>query len=394
VYPLNSILIGSNEDLRRQARIELWNHSVQLEAEFSSVGDATDALRKSSTEKRLLFIQIASASDFEALGRLTSQFPNWPVVALVEEYDKASLGEIIIGILRAGASQILALPIQPKEFEETLDRIATQFVYTAKKAKVIAVAGVTGGSGATTVALNLAFEIADRHGLRCVLADLSLRMGMVAPHLNLKPSNTINDLLRDTNRIDTHLAKQALIRVADNFDLLPGPHELLASVTTSAKDVACVVDTLKQLADVVVLDVPCTYDDIYFETLAAADRAIMIGEQKLSSVRALKMVREAINRVAGTEYLVVNRFDPKNTGFGVKNLLAPLGVSTLHTVARDDVGMSNAVEKACTLRFAAPRSPALADIVALADTVLALDPAVQIKPAGLFRRLGRALINS
>ena len=69
---------------------------------------------------------------------------------------------------------------------------------------------------------------------------------------------------------------------------------------------ARVVDTLKLIADVVVLDVPCTYDDIYFETLAAANQAILIGEQKLPSIRALKMVREAIGRPGGTEHLVLN----------------------------------------------------------------------------------------
>ncbi len=88
---------------------------------------------------------------------------------------------------------------------------------------MIAVAGVTGGSGATTVALNLAYEIADRHSLRCVLVDLSLRMGVVASLLNIEPAYTINDLLRDSRRIDTNLAQQALIRVADNFEILAGP---------------------------------------------------------------------------------------------------------------------------------------------------------------------------
>ena len=110
--------------------------------------------------------------------------------------------------MRAGASEILSLPIQAEEFKAALDRIAVQFVYSVKDTKVIAVAGVTGGSGATTVALNLAYEIADRHGLRCILADLSLRMGVVASHLNIEPGHTILDLLRDTGRVDTNLAQR------------------------------------------------------------------------------------------------------------------------------------------------------------------------------------------
>jgi pilus assembly protein CpaE len=395
LYPINVILIGSSQNSVPPVRRELLNRSAHLEAEFSSVEDATDAVRRSSAEMRVLILHMDSSSDLTALGQLKTRLPGWPVIALVEGYDpRSSLGEVVIGIMRAGASEIVSLPIQAEEFNTALDRIAVQFVYSARQTKVIAVAGANGGSGATTIALNLAYEIADRHDLRCVLVDLSLRMGVVASHLNIEPAHTIIDLLRDTRRIDTNLAQQTLIKVAENFEILAGPHKLVAPVPTSSKDVALVVDTLKLVADVVVLDVPCTYDDIYFETLATASQVILIGEQKLPSIRALKMVREAIRRLSATEHLVLNKFDPKITGFEVKRLLKPLEITTLLTVARDDFGMSQSMVGACTLRLASPRSPALADIVALADTVLALEPPSRTKPMSLLGRLGRALVNS
>jgi pilus assembly protein CpaE len=395
VYPINAILIGSQENSLPHASRDFLNRSLRLEAEFSNVSDATNALRRSSTNKRLFILHMASARDYEDLARLATHFPGWPVVALVEGYDpKALQGEAIVGIIQAGASQILSLPIQADEFKTALQRIAKQFVSTVKDNMVIAVAGVTGGTGATTVALNLAYEIANHLGLRCILADLSLRMGVVASHLNIKPIHTILDLLYDIRRVDTILAQQALIKVTDKFQILAGPHHLVATVSTSIHDVARVIDTLKQIAEVVVLDVPCTYDDLYFETLAAASQVILIGEQTLPSIRALRMVREAINRASATEHLVINRFEPKNKGFAVSRLLNPLGVSSLHTVARDDLGMCAAMTEACTLRLGAPRSQALADIVALADTVMALESPSRVKPMGLFGRLGRAFANT
>jgi pilus assembly protein CpaE len=338
---------------------------------------------------------MASISERNVLGQLTAHFPGWPVIALVDGYDpKALLGEVVVEIMRAGVSQILGLPIQANEFSTALEQIATQFVSSVKKTKVIGVAGVSGGSGATTIAINLASEIAQSRGLRCILVDLSVRMGVIASVLNLKPTFTILHLLRDIRRIDTTLAQQALIQVQENFAILAGPSQLVATVNTSTHDLARVVDVLKQIADVVILDVPCTYDDIYFETLTAANQVVLIGEQKLTSIRAMKMVREAINRTPETEYLVINRFDSKDKAFAIDRLLKPIGGKNLHQVARDDLAMTAAMGEASTLRKASPRSPALADILSLAELILGPDPRSQIKPIGLFRRLGRALANT
>jgi Flp pilus assembly CpaE family ATPase len=395
MYPLNAIIVSPDLNLIPQIKRELSNRSVRLEAEFAEVSDLIQALRRSSAEKRLLIFHMASIRELDGLRRLAVHFPSWPIVALIEGYEpKGSLGEVIVEVMRAGASQIISLPIQSDDFKAALDRIALQFVYAARNAKVIAVAGATGGSGATTIALNLAYEIAERKDLRCVLVDLSLRMGVVASHLNIEPTHTIIDLLRDINRVDTFLTEQALTKITDHFKILAGPNKLTATATTSSQDLAHVVDTLKQIADVIVLDVPCTYNDLYFDTIAAADQTILIGEQKLPSIRALKMVREAIHRTSETEHLVINQFDPKNKGFGLEHLLKPLGVTVLHKVARDDLGMIASMNEACTLRTASSRSPALADIVALVDTVMPVDATSRIKPVGLLGRLGRAFAHS
>jgi pilus assembly protein CpaE len=388
-------LIGSDPEITTQLRRELFNRTMRIDAEFSEAAEAALALRKFSSEKRVLIAHLASIHDPEPLGLLTAHFPGWPVLVLVDGYDpKAITADVVVEIMRAGASQILSMPILGDDLKAALDRIAVQYVYSVRDTKVIAVAGATGGSGATSIALNLAYEIADRHNIRCVLVDLSLRMGVVASHLNLEPTHTIIDLIRNINRVDAYLVQKALIRVADNFEILAGPQTLLPPMADCARAVVRLVDTLKQIADVIVLDVPCTYDDIYFETLATASRTVLIGEQKLPSIRALKMVREAIARNSGTEHLVINQYDPKIKGFTIDRLLKPLGVTNLQTISRDDPGMSVAMEAAKTLRLASPRSTALADIVALADDVMALAPAVRKKPKGLFSRLGRALVNS
>ncbi len=395
MYPLNAILIGKDQAFLPHARRELINCSVELEAEYPDVQRAVGALRLSAGEKRLVVLHLEAPHELDSLSRLNVNLPGWPVLVRIgdDHRSNGSRGDSIIDIMRAGASQIVSFPLQTHDFKAVLDRIAIQFVYSVSESKVIAVAGATGGSGATTLAINFAFEIALQHSLRCILVDLSLRMGVVAHHLNIEPAHTILDLLRDISRLDTMLVQKVLIRVADNFEILAGPHAFVAPVAISSDDVTHVAGILKQLAAVVVLDVPCTYDDIYFDTLASADRVVLIGEQKLPSIRALKMVSDRLGRASGTEFLVINRFDPNIKGFAVDSLLTPLGASTLYTVARDDLAMRAAVQSGCVLRLAVPQSPALTDIVALVKTLMNRDSSAPVKPSGLFARLGRALVN-
>jgi len=371
------------------------NCSCKLEAEYADAPSTILALRLSLREKRLLMLHVNPPHETRAVSRLSVSFPGWPIVALVAEdfHPNGFRGHGIVGPIRAGASHIVTLPFEPDDFKEVLDRIAAQFVDVLKKSKAIAVAGATGGTGATTIAINLTSEIADHLHLRCILVDLSVRMGVVAPHLNIEPTHSILDLLRDIHRVDAAVVEKVLTRFSENFEILAGPHEFAPPLAISTQDVAHVIDTLEQTAAVVVLDVPCTYDDIYFDVLASAAQVVLVGEQNLPSIRALRMVSERLGRDAATVHMVINRFDRENQGFGVERLLKPLGVSSLHTVARDHLAVSAAGDNGVVLRQAAPRSRALTDISALAKTLMALEPPVGVKPLGLFSRLGRALTN-
>ena len=58
--------------------------------------------------------------------------------------------------------QVVALPVDRDDLHQALNVIALQFCKKAHERQVFAVTGAAGGSGATTIAVNLAFEIAER----------------------------------------------------------------------------------------------------------------------------------------------------------------------------------------------------------------------------------------
>lgn len=250
------------------------------------------------------------------------------------------------------------------------------------EARVIAVAGVTGGCGATSLAINLGQELAHLWSKRCVLVNLSLKLGAVASHLNIEPTHTIQDLLCDVRRVNPALVRKALFRIGEDYDLLAGPDRVVANQGASAADVRGLLGHIKPLCDLIVLDLSCTYDDFYFEMLAAADHVVLVGEQKVPSIRALKLVHEMVGREESsrTEHLVINRFVNAVGSFSSRLLVQILGVPRLHTISRDELAFRDAGDRGCTLRHISPRSVALAEIGALAKQLLPGESPAEARP--------------
>ena len=399
MYQLDAILIGCHEDVTPHLRRELMSNAARIEAEYCNVAETLEALHATKTRKRLMILHVKPFEGLEELRRLCHALPNWPVMVLMEagEEDRMQLNSAFLDAMRMGASQIVGLPLHADDFKMALDRLAMQFVYSASDhSKTIAVAGVTGGCGATSLAINLGQAISFLWNKRCILVDLSLKLGVIAPHLNIEPSHSINDLLGDVGQVDETLIRKVLFKIADNFELLPGPDRLVATLGHSSAEVVRLLELIKPLCDVILLDVPCTYDDLYFDLLTGASQIVWVGEQKVPSIRALKLVREMVGRENSPdlEHVVINRFDQKAVSLSVPLLARILGVKTVNTITQDESSFTAASNRGCTLRLGSPRSQALAEIYALANQLMSGDGLKQEKPRGvsLVSRLVHAFV--
>jgi pilus assembly protein CpaE len=253
-----------------------------------------------------------------------------------------------------------------------MDCIAQQYGSAAAQGQVVAVSGVTGGCGATAIAVNVGYEIATQHHQHVILSELSLQIGKLAAYLDVNPEHTTFDLLNDGDRLDPLMIQRALTQVANHFDVLVGEYRTIAPIQTMTANVTRLIDYCRSLANVAVFDVPCTYDDMYFETLATADHVMLIGEQKIPSIKTLKLVCEALSRVDGVRqlHIIINRYDPRLQGFGVERLKTLLEVDQLLTVCNDFAAVMSSINHGRPLRLEAPRSPALSDISKVVNAVL------------------------
>ena len=81
------------------------------------------------------------------------------------------------------------LPLDANDFQQALAVIGLQFDRGMLDRQVIAVTSATGGSGATTIAANLAYEIAEQVGRSTILAELTQQMGSLASIFDIRSSS-------------------------------------------------------------------------------------------------------------------------------------------------------------------------------------------------------------
>jgi pilus assembly protein CpaE len=144
------------------------------------------------------------------------------VVAVHPESDPV----VMIGAMRAGASEFVSLPVRPSIFE-ALDRVATLLEsrrsVSAVRGKMVAVLSAKGGCGATSVACHVAaaLRLSTSSG-RILVADLDAQSPAVHRVLRVSPSRRVGDAFDAVRRLNAACWPDFAASADENLDALGG----------------------------------------------------------------------------------------------------------------------------------------------------------------------------
>jgi pilus assembly protein CpaE len=116
--------------------------------------------------------------------------------------------QLIIETMRAGAREYLLKPPPPGSLAQALERfIAERQRHREREGagKIYCVTAAKGGSGATSVTINIATALSEVKGTRVALLDMNSPVGDAAAYLNLSPQFTVSDALAAATRLDSVL---------------------------------------------------------------------------------------------------------------------------------------------------------------------------------------------
>ncbi len=182
---------------------------------------------------------------------------------------------------------------------------------------VLPIHGLAGGTGATTFAVNLAWELANidegDDAMRVCLLDLDLQFGSASTYLDLPRREAVFELLQDTDAADSESFMQALLSYQEKLHVLTAPSEIIPLEMVEGKDIAKIIEIAKTNFDYVVIDMPrtvvpwtetvLTEAHVYF---AMTELDMRSAQNTLRMIRALKgeelpyeKLRYVLNRAPG-----------------------------------------------------------------------------------------------
>jgi pilus assembly protein CpaE len=369
MYPLQVLLIGCANQVLPDLRRELSNLSVRIEGEFVDAPACLEYLLANPATDRLFIIQ-ANTAEIEQLERLNESTSGQPILALV---DPAKDPSLMLRTMRAGAAQVVRLPLQSDDLRTAVLRIAIQFGHPASKSRVIAVLGAAEGCGATTIALNLASEIGRLRNSLCIVAESAISFGRLAHYLDIAPPVTIGDLLEDFDGLDTERVRRALTKVDEHLRVLVGAYRSITPQQLSPESVSKLIECAKRLAEFIVIDARSVCDSFDFERLSQIQQLVLVTQPTFSSLQNLKLILDALveRRCMAEKFVVMNQYRGESdcTPRGIADAL---GLPIVYTVDYDFAAVRAAENAGKTLRAVASRSRPLAEITALAKAVLGM----------------------
>ena len=197
----------------------------------------------------------------------------------------------------------------------------------APKGKVVTVFSTKGGVGKSLVATNLGVAMAES-GRSVCLVDLDVNSGDVAIMLQLTPQRTINDLVGFNGVIDAEGISSILTKHSDRLSVVAAPVRLDSPDQATPEDVAKLIDALRHMVDVVVIDTSGFFDDLALCALDRADSIVLVGTLDIPSLKALKLATstlEVLNFSKDSWRFVLNRADGK-VGLTVEEFEKTLGL--------------------------------------------------------------------
>ncbi len=292
-------------------------------------------------------------------------------------------------LLRLGADDFVPYPLPEGALHEAIERlqapppeIAQPPEATAgrggKQGAVLGIQALAGGVGATTLAVNLGWELSkltESSELKVCILDFDLQGGSVSTYLDIARTERVYELLSNTASMDRDAFQQTLQKVNDRLSVLTAPSDMLPLDLLGPDEIGRVLNMARSNFDFVIVDMPrsivqwtetvMSASTIYFTLL---DLDMRSAQNALRLIRALKAddlpvekLRYALSRAP--------KFTDLSGKSRAKRMAESLGISFGVNLPDGGTQVREANDHGLPLAEFAAKNPLLREIRKLAESL-------------------------
>ncbi len=287
------LAVANNEDTRIELRKRFGREEEIALVGFASMN--TDVLTKINGYMPHVVLLVSEEGDtgvMEIAQRIYQGFPGIAIVLLTDSNDIDVLSKAMLsGIRRVvpvfESDTLKDVLIQAAVFEQA------RAVETGKEPKVIAFYGARGGSGKTTLAVNLAVLLS-KSGRRTALVDLSLCYGDADLALNLKVKDTIAELVQEKNDFNIDDIKSFTVQHSSGLTVLCSPISPKYAEYVTHRHVESIISVMRPYYDFVIIDLPSDLGDCTLSAIESADDIMLVVKRDIPNLRAAKSIMDIL----------------------------------------------------------------------------------------------------
>ena len=184
----------------------------------------------------------------------------------------------------------------------------------AAQGKIIVVYSPKGGTGCTTIAVNLAIAL-HNEDTRAVLVDGNLQFGDIAIFVNEQGKNTVLDIAPRVDDLDSEIVDEILIKhEASGIRILAAPQRPEMAEKVSAEQFMKVLQFMQRMYSYVVVDTSCILTDVILSAIDLSDVVVLVATQEIPAIKNSRLILDLLNTMGISKERIVfamNKFDKR-----------------------------------------------------------------------------------
>lgn len=364
-------VLAVSEDPRLLEELRLQCEGIQgiaaLECHAGAIEEMRSLPGRGEVDVLLLDCRQDGVARLAAVERLSAQSTALNTFLMVD-HDSP---ELLLRALRLGIREVIRVPLA----HDDLKAAFTHHLSRARGAgrdqgQVSAFVACKGGSGATFLATNMAYALAEQAGKRVLLIDLNLQFGDAVLYVSDRsPPATLPDVLRDVQRLDLSLLESASVKVTPQFSIIAAPDDPTHAMDVRPVQIEALIRFARSHFDHVILDLGRSLDTCTVQALDLADHVYPVLQLTLPFLRDAKRLFEvfrSLDYADGKVRPLLNRVERAAGEITRADAEKLLSYPVFHTVPNHYRSVTSSVNQGVPiLKFdrASPVSRSISEIV-------------------------------
>ncbi|MBQ2611522.1 AAA family ATPase [bacterium] len=277
---------------------------------LASTDDCDKAVNALKELNNALFVVDLSEYEEEVLNmanKVSSANPKIKIIGLSLKNDTNTY----IKAMRSGIEEVLQIPIVKDKFIEAI-KTKDDSESKQQKGKTISIFSNKGGVGKTSMAMNLALELAKCTKENIALLDLNFQLGDVATFWNLNPTFNISYMLENSNK----LSKDFMLSAFEKYDntslyILANPPFYKSADRVSVENIEKLVSAMQKVFSYIIIDTSTGFGNKIMKVLEMSDLIFFMTTVSLPALRNCQKCLEMLEETGigkDKAEIIINRY--------------------------------------------------------------------------------------